>query len=103
MTSTYNTFYGFTEAGASAPPNNDAIRHRDQETRPGAPGYEVALRDLMTHMIEISGDPSGSDPEDYMDPDDAQVCRRVVALANQLGWPSASEFEPMEVPNSDRY
>lgn len=94
----YNPFYGFTEAGVTPPPSS-AIEHRPQ----GGPGYEVALRNLMTHMIEISGDPSGSYPEDYLDPDDAAVCRRVVGLANHLGWPSSSELGPMEVPKFDLY
>jgi hypothetical protein len=88
----YNPFYNFTEAGASPPPRNDAIRHRKYN----AAEYAHALDDLMDNMYEISDDPSGSKPEDYMSRDDAEVCRRVAGLADDIGWVNANEFGRMK-------
>lgn len=107
----YNPFYGFTDAGASAPPHSN-VRHRG-DPRPDyatdvlpeydAEEHEAALRDLTADMLEISGDPSGSYPEDYMTEEDAEVCERVVELANYLGWPNANDLGTMEVPRFDLY
>lgn len=44
---------------------------------------------LLRHMAEISGDPSGSNPADYLSEQDAKTVAEFVEIANELGWPAS--------------
>jgi hypothetical protein len=53
---------------------------------------QLAKAALVKRMEEISDDPSGSDPADYLSPEDAETCEQFVALANTIGWPNSDEI-----------
>lgn len=70
-------------------PGNPAIPHREI----GSAEYKEAVDRLAAHMYKISDDPSGSNPADYLSPEDADFCARFVEVANQHGWPHAGVIE----------
>lgn len=52
--------------------------------------HTSAFKELTDHMIEISDDPSGSNPEEYLAPEDVETLHNFWQLAEDLGWPEAS-------------
>jgi len=55
------------------------------------PEHTQAVDCLRDHMVEISDDPRGSDPEGYLSPEDIQVLQEFKAYADEKGWPGAVE------------
>lgn len=79
---------------------SNIISKRRQEYVKGAPrkkaheGSELreAGRRLFQHMIDISDDPTGSDPAEYLHPQDAETCRQFVDWAKANHWPGARDL-----------
>jgi hypothetical protein len=67
-------------------PGNKAIKYREHDT----PEHLAAIDELAKHMYEISDDPSGSDPIEYLSPKDMEICERFVVEAKNAHWPNAS-------------
>lgn len=57
---------------------------------------------LFEHMQEISDDPSGSDPADYLDEIDAEACKKLLEVAEQVGWAGSRELE-MRISRGNRF
>jgi hypothetical protein len=57
---------------------------------------ELALHSLQEHMVDISGDPHGSDPADYMSPDDVKILEEFVDIASSLDWPGAEPINMLK-------
>jgi hypothetical protein len=62
------------KVGASTKPNLSMLEHRDR---------------LWQHMYDISGDPSGSKPEDYFIEKDQADVDEFLQMAAELGWVDA--------------
>src|SRR2546423_2343859 len=71
---------------------NPAIKYSSKEDFIG-PEHAEKFKLLAEHMLEISDDPSGSDPEHYLAEEDVQTLMGFGALAEDLGWPHASVIE----------
>lgn len=46
-------------------------------------------RKLLDHMFEISGDPSGSPLDLYLDEEEVAQCQQFLQLAEELAWPDS--------------
>ena len=66
--------------GASIEPNLSMLKHRDS---------------LWQHMYEISGDPSGSKPEDYFNQQDQEAIAEFFELATELDYVDAEPIIDM--------
>lgn len=65
-------------------------RARLQDTDTDQENHRRAVRALLNNMYEVSGDPSGSDPEDYFDEGDVATLKSFNAIMKHLypgGWP----------------
>jgi len=69
-------------------------------------GSHMAIETLYEHLEQISDLSAGSDPEDYLTAEDAQICRDAIAHAATLRigdkWPGAHNYD-MTVRKSDVY
>ena len=102
----FNPFYGFKEHGAEPPIQAIKVKGlAEGEHGRSRDDYDQALAALLKNMYEVSGDPSGSVPELYLSPDDAEICKRITKFAKEkIVWKHANELGTMLVPRKpDRY
>jgi hypothetical protein len=81
-----------------APLPTEPIRHRYGTSGIAArlvveANEKAAAEALRAHMLEISGDPQGSNPRDYLSEKDATMLSNFVNLANHIHWAGASVLE----------
>ena len=51
-----------------------------------------AIKEFREHILAISSDHRGSDPEDYLSPTDYSTLMNFVDLADHVGWPGAQSI-----------
>lgn len=69
-------------------------RHLDaqQELHDVTHARVIAQRVMSQHLVDISGDSSGSRPEDHLGPSGVAVCEDFLVEAERLNWPNAQDL-----------